>query len=152
MAAPECLGYHGGRVGGGDIIHGNVPYAPVGQHPGQYVGHILRVAVNGTIGNHDSLFLRLSSPGQVLVHIPPNVRSPHRSVKGARVWISRAEAFFKKGLYGRTVLTDDIGIISSGIIQPVTFKVYSSSANRFPFIAPNVRRHLLENKVLSVVS
>ena len=124
MAAPECLGYHGGRVGGGDIIHGNIPYAPVGQHPGQYVGRVLRVAVYGTIGNHDSLFFRLiAAPGQVLVHIPSNVLSPHRTVERAEGKDFKGRCLLKQGLYGRTVLADDIGIISSGVIQPVTFKI-----------------------------
>ena len=76
MAAPECLGDHNGRMGGGHIIHGNVPYAPVRQHACQNIGRILRVAVNASVCDHHGLFLgRIAAPGQIFVHIPLDIRS-----------------------------------------------------------------------------
>ena len=64
VAAAEGLGDDGGRMCGGDVIHDNVLHAAVCQPAGQNIRRILRVAVDGTVCDHDGFLFRfVAAPG-----------------------------------------------------------------------------------------
>ena len=72
-------------MGGGSVIHRNVPDSPLRQLAGQDIGCILCISIDGAVSNHNRLFLRLiAAPGQILVHVPADIFTPYRAVKRAQ--------------------------------------------------------------------
>ena len=64
VAAAEGLGDDDGWMRGGDVVHDDVLHTAVCQPAGQNIRCIFRVAVDGTVCDHDGFLFRLiAAPG-----------------------------------------------------------------------------------------
>ena len=125
MTAAECFGNKHGWVSYGYIIHGNVSYASFCQAAGKDVCCIFCVSVNRSVSDHNRLFFRnIAAPCLVFIHVPADIGTPYRTMQRAKDLNVQRSHLFKECLCRRTIFSHNIGIVSSGIIQPVTFKIH----------------------------
>ena len=124
VAAPERLGEDDGGMRGGGVIHRDIPNAQIRQPGGQDIGGILRMAVDGAVGDHDSRLLRaIAAPAVVFFHKFGDIRTPNRAVQRADHGELQPRGLLEQRLHLRAVLADDVGVIAARIVHPVAVKV-----------------------------
>ena len=125
VAAAEGLGYNVARVRDGDVVHGDVAHAAPGEHGGEHLRRVFRVAINRGVGDeHAALLLgRVGAPLAVLIHKPADVLAPDGAVQRADHADVERGGLLEQGLHLRAVLADDVRIVAAGIRQPVVLKV-----------------------------
>ena len=106
------------------IVH----YSPdtfVTQFACQNLCRILRMSVNRSIGNHYAvLFRRIGTPVHVFFHVITDILSPDKSMKRADHLDIQRRRLLQKCLYLVAVFSDDIGIISSGFVHIIMYKIH----------------------------
>ena len=125
MAAAERIGQNVGRVGGGSIVHRNVFYTAFCQFVCQNIGSCCSTAINRTIGNHNCFFFRLvSAPFLVFIQEVTEIATDNRPVQRTNHTDFQPCSLAQQCLYLRAVFAHDVGVITTGIFQPFTVKVY----------------------------
>ena len=125
VAAAEGLGHDIARVRDGDVIHGDVAHAALGEHGGEHLHRVFGVAVDGGIGNEHAAVLlgRVGAPLAVLVDEPADVLAPDGAVQRADHADVERGGFLEQRLHLLTVLADDVRVVTAGIGQPVVLEV-----------------------------
>ena len=72
---------------------------------------------------------RIAAPGEVLFHEPADVLSPQRPVQGKEIFDPEPRRLLEDVLHLHAVLSDDVDVVSSRIVQKVVLEVH--------FIRPN---------------
>ena len=125
VAAAEGLGHDITRVRDGDVVHGDVAHAARGEHGGEHLRRVFRVAVDGGVGDEHAADLlgRVGAPLAVLIDEPADVLAPDGAVQRADHADVERGGLLEQGLHLRAVLADNVRIVAAGIRQPVVLKV-----------------------------
>ena len=117
MAAAECVGDDiAGRDDRG-VVHADA-HSPLRKLGGKDVGSVLRMAVDGSIGDQDALFLgSIAAPQHIFLEEIAEVAAPDEAVQRADVLDIKPGRLFQHALHLRAVLADDVGIVPSGLIK-----------------------------------
>ncbi len=82
MAVFEAVGYQLGNMGAGNVMDNHVLHARVGKLDSQYIGSIFRIAVHGSIGDHNATDFRLiCAPDIIFSNDIIQIASPDRSME-----------------------------------------------------------------------
>ena len=89
------------------------------------------MSVNGSISDADSgLFRCICSPLDVFIKVGFDFSSPYETVQRADHLDLEAVYLLEDHLYLLAVLSDDVGVISSGFVHVFSIKVYFISEDR----------------------
>ena len=117
MAAAECVGDDIARWDDRGVVHADA-HSPLRKLGGKDVGSVLRMAVDGSIGDQDALFLgSIAAPQHIFLEEIAEVAAPDEAVQRADVLDIKPGRLFQHALHLRAVLADDVGIVPSGLIK-----------------------------------
>ena len=117
VAAAERVGDNVARRGDGGVIHADLN-AALRELGGEDVRSVLRVAVDGGVGEHDALFLRsVAAPEQVLLQEVAEMAAPDKAVQRADGVDLESGSLFQDGLHLGTVFADDVGVVAAGLVD-----------------------------------
>ena len=125
VAAAEGLGHDIARVRDGDVVHGDVAHAALGQHGREHLRRVFGVTVDGGVSDEHAAVLlgRVGAPLAVLIDEPADVLAPDRTVQRADHADIKRSGLLEQRLHLRAVLADDVRVVAAGIGQPVVLKV-----------------------------
>ena len=93
-------------------------HSPLRQLGSENIGGVLRMTVDGSIGDQDALFFgRVAAPKEILLEKIAEMTAPDEAVQRTNILDVKPRRLFQHALHLRAVFADDIGIIPSGLIQ-----------------------------------
>ena len=124
LAESEGVADCPGHITPCQIVHHDFGASVGGQFFCQLGNRLLRIAVHGGVGNHDSLFLRLiGGPGVIQIQIVSQILRQNGAVERANDLDIQPGRLLEQRLYLGTVLAHDTDEIPAGFIRPGLLRI-----------------------------
>ena len=130
MAVAETLGDELAGVGVAGVIHGNALHAAVGEDGGHLLGCRGGMTIDTAVNDeHALLFGTVAAPGVMLANEIAEILSPDGAMQGAYHLDVKSRGLLQHILHLNSVLADDVDVIATGIVEPVTVEVHLVGKN-----------------------
>ena len=104
------------NVGIRKVVNDDVFYTLYGQLPSDFLGHLGRIAIHRTIGDHHTRFAFVATQLIVDTYYAPDFLLPYGAVRRADRFDGKAAQFLEGFLYGGAVFAHDAGVVAAHLV------------------------------------